>query len=249
MNDQLREAGGRVRLYVDAPLEESARIEAREGQAHYLLHVMRAKAGDWVALFNGRNGEWLACITETAKRGCVFGCERQTRPQTDTPDLWLCFAPIKKTPADYLTQKATELGVSVLQPVMTRRTIVTRVNSERMRANAIEAAEQSDRLSVPEIRDPVSLDRLLADWPPDRELMFCDEAGEAPSIADALRKPRGAPQAVLTGPEGGFDPIERDAIRSKPYVVPVSLGPRILRADTAALGALAVLQALWGDWR
>lgn len=249
MNDQLREAGGRVRLYVDASLEDSARIEASEGQAHYLLHVMRAKVGDRVSLFNGRDGDWLAHIAETTKRSCVFGCERQTRAQTNATDLWLCFAPIKKTPTDYLTQKATELGVSVLQPVITRRTIVSRVNLERMRANAIEAAEQSDRLSVPEVREPVSLENLLGGWSAGRGILFCDEAGEALPIAEALREQAIGFPALLIGPEGGFDPTERDAIRSMPWVMPVSLGPRILRADTAALAALAVWQALRGDWR
>jgi 16S rRNA (uracil1498-N3)-methyltransferase len=295
MNAQLRELGGEVRLYVEVALAEDARIEASEGHAHYLLHVMRAKAGDRVSLFNGRDGEWLSRIDQVSKRGCVFICEQQTRVQTASPDLWLCFAPIKKTPADYVVQKATELGVSVLQPVITRRTVVSRVNVERMRANAIEAAEQSDRLDVPEVSEPVSLDRLLATWPADRRIMFCDEAGDAQPIGEALPPPlagggkfqresaknlgegagvdsplpqssvaaqvriapshkaRGAqrsiPFAILTGPEGGFDPVERDAIRGHDFVIPVSLGPRILRADTAALAALAVFQALVGDWK
>jgi 16S rRNA (uracil1498-N3)-methyltransferase len=248
MNAHLAEPGGKVRLYVGAPLGAGARLGATEGQAHYLLHVMRARAGDQLSLFNGRDGEWLARVAEVTKRGCAFECERQTRPQQDTPDLWLCFAPIKKTPTDYLAQKATELGISVLQPVLTRRTIVTRVNTDRMRANAVEAAEQSDRLTVPDIREPFPLETLLASWPADRRLLFCDEAGEAPSIAAALRGASGA-WGVLTGPEGGFDPTERAAIRASRCVVPVSLGPRILRADTAALAALAVWQALAGDWR
>jgi 16S rRNA (uracil1498-N3)-methyltransferase len=249
MNAHLSEPGGRVRLYVEAPLAEGARVEATEGQAHYLLHVMRAKSGDRISLFNGHDGEWVAQITHVTKRTCVFLCERQTRRQDDAPDIWLCFAPIKRTPADYLTQKATELGVSVLQPVITRRTIVSRVNLERMRANAIEAAEQSDRLTVPEARDPLSLEKLLESWPSSRILLFCDEAGEAPPIAEKLQATQTTLWAVLTGPEGGFDPAERDAIRAQPFVVPVSLGPRILRADTAALAALAVWQALVGDWR
>jgi 16S rRNA (uracil1498-N3)-methyltransferase len=248
MNAHLADPGGKVRLYVEAALDAGERIPAKEGQAHYLLHVMRARAGDRVSLFNGRDGEWIAQIADVTKRGCAFECERRTRPQAKTPDLWLCFAPIKKTPADYLTQKATELGVSILQPVTTRRTMVSRVNVERMRANAIEAAEQSDRLTVPEIREPLPLNRLLANWPVGRRLLFCDEAGDAPPIAEVLRAP-GGEWAVLTGPEGGFDPAERDAIRALPCATPVSLGPRILRADTAALAALAVWQALAGDWR
>ncbi|HEY1963117.1 MAG TPA: 16S rRNA (uracil(1498)-N(3))-methyltransferase [Rhizomicrobium sp.] len=249
MNDHLAEPGGKVRLFVEAPLAQGGRVPATEGQAHYLLHVMRARAGERVSLFNGRDGEWLAQLTDVTKRGCAFECELQTRPQARTPDLWLCFAPIKKTPADYLTQKTTELGVSVLQPVVTRRTVVTRVNVERMRANAIEAAEQSDRLTVPEVRAPLPLEKLLSSWPAGRRILFCDEGGEAPPIAEALRPPSSGPWAVLTGPEGGFDPAERDAIRASPFVTPVSLGPRILRADTAALAALAIWQALTGDWR
>jgi len=249
MNEQLSEPGGKVRLYVEARLSEGARVEATQGQAHYLLHVMRARAGDRVSLFNGRDGEWLAQIAEVTKRRCAFVCEGQTRAQEGAPDLWLCFAPIKKTPADYVAQKATELGVSVLQPVMTLRTIVSRVNLERLRANAIEAAEQSDRLTVPKAREPVPLEKLLATWAPERHLLFCDEAGEAPPVAEALRAAASGAWAVLTGPEGGFDPAERIAIRARPFAVPVSLGPRTLRADTAALAALAVWQALRGDWR
>src|SRR5579864_216451 len=156
--------GGRLRLYVEAPLSESARVAPGEGQAHYLLHVMRARAGDRVRLFNGRDGEWLAGISEITKRACVLTCERLTAPQGDVPDIWLAFAPIKKTPADYVIQKATELGVCRLVPVMTRRTIVSRVNRDRMVANAIEAAEQSDRLTVPEVAEPQALSALLAQW-------------------------------------------------------------------------------------
>lgn len=300
MNAQLQEPGGKVRLYVEAALADGARGDASEGQAHYLLHVMRAKAGDRVSLFNGKDGEWLARLDQVSKRGCIFVCEKQTRSPTASPDLWLCFAPIKRTPADYVVQKATELGVSVLQPVITRRTIVGRVNLARMRANAIEAAEQSDRLDVPEVREAVSLERLLKNWPTERRMLFCDEGGDAHPIAEALaaippplagggkferdraknlgegaadaplpqsslaeqvriapsRKGRGdlaallpTPFAILTGPEGGFDPAEREAIRAHGFVMPVSLGPRILRADTAALAALALFQALVGDWK
>ncbi|HTK80637.1 MAG TPA: 16S rRNA (uracil(1498)-N(3))-methyltransferase [Rhizomicrobium sp.] len=249
MNDHLKEPGGEVRLHVEAPLGKAARVEPNENQAHYLLHVMRAKAGDRVSLFNGRDGQWHAHIDRVTKRGCELVCERQTRGQTKTPDIWLCFAPIKKTPADYVVQKATELGVSALQPVTTRRTIVSRINLDRMRANAVEAAEQSDRLTIPDIREPVPLDKLLANWPAERRMLFCDEAGDAPPIADALKVASAGPWAVLTGPEGGFDPAERDAIRSHAFVIPVSLGPRILRADTAALAALSIWQAMQGDWR
>jgi 16S rRNA (uracil1498-N3)-methyltransferase len=210
---------------------------------------MRAKTGERVSLFNGRDGEWRATISEVSKRNCTLVCETQTAPQTHAPDLWLVFAPVKKTPSDYLAQKATELGVRVLQPVFTRRTIVTRVNLERMRANVIEAAEQSGRTDIPETREPLPLEKLLANWPTERKLLFCDEAGDAPTIAEALKSSRNEPWAILTGPEGGFDPKERETIRAVPSVVPVTLGQRILRADTAALAALAVWQTLVGDWR
>jgi 16S rRNA (uracil1498-N3)-methyltransferase len=244
----LTEPGGKVRLYVDAPLGEGVRVVPDEGQSHYLLYVMRAKAGDAVSLFNGRDGEWRARIADLSKRSCAFICEAQIAAQSETPDIWLVFAPIKKTPADYVVQKATELGVRALQPVFTRRTIVTRINEERMRANAVEAAEQSGRLTVPEIRAAMTLEKLLAQWPHERRLVFCDEAGEASPIAEALRQAPVSPWAILTGPEGGFDASERESIRRHGFVVPVSLGERILRADTAALAALAVWQALAGDW-
>lgn len=236
--------GGKVRLFVEQALGEGARVAASPPQAHYLLHVMRARAGGRASLFNGRDGEWLARITQVTRRDCVLVCERRTAPQTAGSELWLVFAPIKKTPADYLAQKATELGVSVLQPVVTHRTVVHRINSERMRANAIEAAEQSGRLTVPEIRAAIPLDRLVAEWPKERALLFCDEAGGSP-IREALAHAPKKPWAVLTGPEGGFDEAERAAVRAVPSAVPVSLGTRILRADTAALAALAILQSQW----
>ena len=245
---ELIEPSGKVRLFVDAALAGAARITLEDAPAHYLLHVMRAKAGAYLLLFNGRDGEWRARIAETSKRSCVLQCEKRIRTQDAAPDVWLCFAPIKKTPADYVVQKATELGASVLQPVFTRRTIVARVNEERMRANAVEAAEQSDRLTVPEVREPITLDKLLKSWPAERRMLFCDEGGDAQPIAKAVEQIAAKSVAILTGPEGGFNPAERDLIRSQGFVVPVTLGPRILRADTAALASLAVLQALKGDW-
>ncbi len=248
MSDDLTYPGGKLRLFVRAPLAPGAHVMVEGGQAHYLLHVMRVQRGDRVSLFNGRNGEWLTRVIETAKRTCTLECDDQIEPQVEVPDLWLVFAPIKKAPADYLAQKATELGVRVLQPVMTRRTIVSRVNIERMRANAIEAAEQSGRVSVPDVREPLSFDRLLSQWSPGRRILFCDEAGEAASIGEVLATAPDGPWAVFTGPEGGFDPGERSALRSYPHVTAVSLGSRILRADTAALAALAVWQSVRGDW-
>lgn len=248
MSDDLTYPGGKLRLFVEAALGQDVRVVIEEGQAHYVLHVMRAKPGDRLSLFNGSDGEWLAEVSETAKRTCTVECTQQIAPQTEVPDLWLVFAPVKKTPADYLTQKATELGVRVLQPVVTRRTIVTRVNTERMRANAVEAAEQSGRVSVPEIREPLGFDKLLAAWPAGRRILFCDEGGDAAPIAEALQKSPRDSWAVVIGPEGGFDPAERAHLRSLPQVTPVSLGSRILRADTAALAALAVWQSVCGDW-
>lgn len=248
--DGLEAPGGKVRLFVEAQLRAGAKVMLTDAQAHYLLRVMRAREGDRLFVFNGEDGEWRAEVAEAKKHGATLLCEAQTAPQTDVPDLWLVFAPIKKTPADYVAQKATELGVRVLQPVLTRRTIARRVNKSRLKANAIEAAEQSGRVSVPEIREAIGLEALLKFWPKDRRIVYCDEAG-APPIAEALASAKGEGQAwaVLTGPEGGFDPEERALLRANPFVVPVALGPRIMRADTAALAALALFQALIGDWR
>jgi 16S rRNA (uracil1498-N3)-methyltransferase len=245
-------AGGLVRLFVKEALNDGARVTADPGQAHYVLHVMRGRAGNRVRVFNGRDGEWLARIAPEGKKGCLFLCEGRLAAQTEVPDLWLAFAPVKKTPGEYVAQKATELGVRRLQPVITRRTVVRRVNAERLQANAVEAAEQSERMTVPEIGDPVTLDHLLQSWPETRKLIFCDERSDALPIAAALAKhsmPENAQWGVLTGPEGGFEPEEREAIRTYSFAVPVSLGPRILRADTAALAALSIWQALRGDWR
>jgi 16S rRNA (uracil1498-N3)-methyltransferase len=248
-SDDLTYAGGKSRLFVESPLHRGARIVPDEGQAHYLLHVMRAREGARVLLFNGRDGEWQARIAEVTRRSGVLLCEAQVQAQANVPDLWLAFAPIKKTPADYVAQKATELGARVLQPVITHRTIARRVNLERLRANAIEAAEQSARLTVPEIREPLSLDALLQSWPTERRLLFCDEGGDAAPIAEALQQNAGTGSwGILTGPEGGFDPEERGSIRKHPFVLPVTLGARILRADTAALAALSIWQAILGDW-
>jgi 16S rRNA (uracil1498-N3)-methyltransferase len=249
MTDDVTEAGGKARLYVTADLGKGVAVSLDEGQAHYLLHVLRARAGNRVLLFNGRDGEWQAEITQAGKRGVTATCLKQTQSQAGTPDIWLAFAPVKKTPSDYLVQKAIELGASVLLPVFTRRTIVSRINQDRMMANAIEAAEQSGRLSVPEIRESVSFDKLLAAWPRERRLLFCDEGGDAKAMTQAARESRGGPTAILTGPEGGFDPAEREMLRALPFVTPVTLGPRILRADTAALAALAIWQSVAGDWQ
>lgn len=249
-NDALVESGGRVRLFTNQFLAEGARLSLTDAQCHYVVHVMRARMGSTLRLFNGRDGEWVARIVEIGRRSCSLECERCVVPQSGTHDLWLAFAPIKKTPADYLAQKATELGVRVLQPVITHRTVVRRVNVDRIVANAIEASEQCERMDVPEVRGPVALDALLSAWPSERCLVFCDEGGEAPPVADAVaNENRSSSWGVLTGPEGGFDSDERAAIRAHPSTLAVTLGPRIMRADTAAIAALSVVAALKGDWR
>jgi 16S rRNA (uracil1498-N3)-methyltransferase len=245
MADEVMEPGGRTRLHVTADLGKGVALPLPDGQVHYLLHVLRAKQGDHVRLFNGRDGEWAAELETVTKRGVIVRLLSQTAPQTPAPDIWLVFAPVKKTPGEYLVQKATELGVAKLQPVFTRRTIVTRINEERLAANAVEAAEQSDRVDVPVIAPPLTLEKLLASWPRARRLYFCDEGGDAKPLAQAAMR---APAAILTGPEGGFDPAERAMLRALDFVTPVTLGPRILRADTAALAALAVWQSVAGDF-
>jgi 16S rRNA (uracil1498-N3)-methyltransferase len=248
--EDLAEPGGKVRLYVEIALAGGAKFKVSSAQAHYLLRVMRAKEGDHVSAFNGTDGEWRTRISRIGKRDCELMCETLVAEQKEVPDVWLAFAPLKRIPADYVTQKATELGVRLLQPVMTHRTIARRVNVRRMRANAVEAAEQSGRLTVPEVRAPIALPALLSSWPKDRRLVFCDEGGTAPPLAKALSGPKRNLKswAILTGPEGGFDDDERAAIRACPFTLAVSLGPRIMRADTAALAALAIWQASLGDW-
>jgi 16S rRNA (uracil1498-N3)-methyltransferase len=248
--EDLLEPGGKVRLYIDSALSRGASLAVSAAHAHYLLRVMRAKEGDHVGVFNGLDGEWRCIVSRIGKRDCELICEKHVAEQQEVPDVWLAFAPIKKIPSDYVTQKATELGVRVLQPVITHRTIARRVNVQRMQANAVEAAEQSGRLTVPEIRAPVDLPAFLAGWPKDRGLIFCDEAGGVPPLAEALSRQKKDLRswAILTGPEGGFDDEERAMIRSHAVSLAVSLGPRIMRADTAALAALSIWQALQGDW-
>ena len=238
-----------TRLYVTTDLAGGLSIGLEPSQAHYLRTVLRLEKGAVVALFNGRDGEWLGRIDAVGKGWCSVSLFEQSRPQDSVPDLWLVFAPIKRARLDFLIEKATELGVAALLPVQTRRTIVERVNLERWRANAIEAAEQTERLSVPDLAEPEPLDRLMARWPARRRLLLCDESGASPPIAEILGGAAPGAWAVLVGPEGGFAETELDALRKLPFVSAVGLGPRVLRADTAALAALAVLQALAGDWR
>jgi 16S rRNA (uracil1498-N3)-methyltransferase len=243
-----------ARLFVSSPLARGVAVELGQEQAHYLKNVMRLGEGDIVALFNGADGEYRVRIDGFGKRTARLIVEEQTRAQTTEPDLWLVFAPIKRARIDYLVEKATELGTSALVPVITRHTHVERLNLDRLRAHAIEAAEQSERLTVPRIEEPRALDDVLAAWDASRRIMLCDESGTAPPVAAALAGPGrnalGAVSwAVLIGPEGGFAETELDALRKLPFVSAVSLGPRILRADTAALAGLAVLQAFRGGAR
>ena len=238
-----------IRLFVEAPLSAGAVVECSAAQANYLGNVMRMKAGDALLVFNGRDGEWRADVTDARKGRFRLEAVAETRPQTTGPDVHYLFAPLKKARLDYMVQKATELGVAVLQPVMTRRTVAERVNSERMRANAIEAAEQCGVLRIPEVREPARLTALLKDWTETRALIFADEAAPIASPLEALGLVRQGPSALLIGPEGGFDPAERETLRSLRFVHPVSLGPRVMRADTAAVAALALINAVLGDWR
>ena len=237
------------RLYLTARLAHGGAVEPEAGQVHYLRSVLRLGAGAAVAAFNETDGEWLCCVAEIGKGGARLTVERQLRPAESEPDLWLLFAPIKRARLDWLVEKATELGVSALLPMWTARTQVGRVNLERLRAHAIEAAEQSERLSVPELRAPEPLERILAAWPTERRLIICDESGAGTPISEVAVKLPPGPMALLVGPEGGFDETELDAVGKLSFVTRIGLGPRVLRAETATLAAVAVFQAIAGDWR
>lgn len=240
------------RLYVDSPLPGGGTLTLGPDQSHYLANVMRAKAGDAVALFNGQDGEWASEITSVQKKAVTLTLGAKLKDQRTAPDLWLAFAPIKKARIDFMAQKATELGVSHMVPVLTRRTIVDRVKTDRLHANAVEAAEQCERLTVPTVGEPLKLEKLIADWPMERMLMFCDEDLSGTPAHTALQaadeKSSARPWGILIGPEGGFDEHERALIRSHPNTVVVALGPRVLRADTAAMAAISLWQSALGDW-
>ena len=231
------------RLFVRAALSEGATVELDAGQANYLGNVMRLGAGAHLLVFDGCSGEWLARVAEVGKKRMALGIERKTREPETVPDVWLAFAPVKRAQTDWLVEKATELGAARLIPVMTQRTVAERVKLDRLEAIAIEAAEQCGRTVLPEIAEPVTLKQLLSDGP--RTIYFADETGGEP--AAAAFKP--GPALILTGPEGGFTDEERALVRATANAVPISLGPRILRAETAALAALAAYMALVGDWR
>ncbi|NKB48192.1 MAG: 16S rRNA (uracil(1498)-N(3))-methyltransferase [Alphaproteobacteria bacterium] len=241
----------KLRLYVADDLGGGAAVTLGRDQSHYLSNVMRATAGDRIALFNGRDGEWAGEITSLGKRAVELHVTDNLRPQADEPDLWLAFAPIKRGRIDFVAAKATELGVARLIPVMTARTQMTRVNTGRLRANAVEAAEQCERLTVPEVSEPASLAEILSDWPADRRLFVGDETGGGQPIAEAvgdIAAGANQPCGVLVGPEGGFATDELDALGKLAFVTKIGLGPRVMRADTAAIAALAVIQAIAGDW-
>lgn len=237
------------RLFVDAPLAEGTRAACSPEQASYLRSVLRLADGDEILVFNGRDGEWRARLVAEGKRGASLEAVELVRAQTGGPDLHYLFAPLKRARLDYMVQKATEMGAARLVPVLTRHTVAERVNLDRMRANAIEAAEQCGILRVPEIAEPVKLSALLDGWDAARTLVFCDEAAEQASPIGALSSRAAGPLAVLIGPEGGFSPDERAMIRDVPEAIALSLGPRIMRADTAAVAALALVNAVLGDWR
>lgn len=239
----------KIRLFVGRPLGQGAVVEAAAAQAHYLLNVMRLGPGARVLLFNGVDGEWEAEIAQAGRRSVRLLCRGRVRPQAGAPDLWLLFAPLRKARTDFIVEKATELGVARLLPVATARTRGERVNLARLEAHAIEAAEQSGRLDLPTIAAPAPLERILADWDGNRRLFFCDESGTAPPMATTLAALPPGPAAILVGPEGGFEAGERESLVGRPGVHPVGLGPRILRAETAALAAVALWQAAHGDWR
>ncbi len=237
------------RLYVEPDLAAGTQLTLGKEQSLYLAAVLRKGVGDEVVLFNGRDGAWLGRLVSDSKKSVVLELVEQIAPQTPPSGLWYGFAPLKTERLDYVIQKAVEMGAGTIQPVLTRFTQVGRLKHERLVANAIEAAEQCEVLSVPTVEAEVTLERLLDAWPTDRALILADEGEASSSPVEALSALRGRKVGLLIGPEGGFSDEERARLRALPYVVPISLGPRILRADTAAVAALAVIQAIIGDWR
>lgn len=231
------------RLFVDEALSEGRELRIEGGQAHYLLHVMRLKEGAPVKLFDDRTGEYLATVAATGKRDLALTIEAKLREREAAPDLWLCQALIKKDRLDWIAEKSCELGIARFVPVRTQRCVADKLKEGRLRSQMIEAAEQCERTALPEIADLSKLDVLLRDWPADRSLLFCDERGGNP-LADILQRGGHTKSAILIGPEGGFSDEENAAIRAHPQAMPVSLGPNILRADTAAVAAIAIWMAL-----
>jgi len=235
------------RLFVPGPLEQGVQIELDGPQAHYLARVMRVGAGDALVLCDDVTGEWAARVLDAGKRTVLVELTQRLRPREDVPDMWLCPALLKKDRFDLVLEKATELGVARIQPVLTRRCVADKLNPDRARQITVEAAEQCARTALPELGEPLKLDALLRDWPAGRALFFADEQGGDPAAAAFAAT--GAPAALLIGPEGGFDDAERAAIRAHPQARAITLGPRILRGETAAIAAAALWMALAGDWR
>ncbi|MEX0970494.1 MAG: 16S rRNA (uracil(1498)-N(3))-methyltransferase [Paracoccaceae bacterium] len=240
----------KIRLYVNAPLGAGQAVGLDRAQAHYLMNVMRKGAGDAVALFNGADGEWHATLAEAGRKGAVAVCNHQQAPQALLPDIWLLFAPVKKARIEFIVEKAVELGVARLVAVLTRYTNAERLREERVAAHIIEAVEQCGTTALPAFEMPQKLETVLRGWDVARRLVFCDERGAAPMLAEILDAPNAlpGPWAILIGPEGGFAPEEAEMLRNLPFCTAASLGPRILRADTAALAALAIWQSRLGDW-
>lgn len=234
-----------IRLHVPQPLSIGAAIAPTLDQSRYLTQVMRLKAGDDLLVFNGEDGEWRCVVAEVLKKGVVLRAEAQVRPQTHGPDLELIVAVVKKARVETIVEKAAELGAARVRLAITQRTNADRIRLDRLDAIAEEAAEQTGRLDVPIVDDPVKLEAILDGWDASRRLMFCDETGGAP-VSSAISEP--GPWAILIGPEGGFSPEERERLRALPFTTAVSLGPRILRADTAAIAAMTLWQAAVGDW-
>ncbi|WP_298260054.1 16S rRNA (uracil(1498)-N(3))-methyltransferase [uncultured Litoreibacter sp.] len=236
----------KIRLFVEHPLGQGNSVPMTQPQANYLFNVMRLGVGDMVALFNGADGEWTCRVVDAAKRRGMVICEEQTLPLQMPPDLWLVFAPIKKARTDFIVEKAAEMGAAKIFPVQTEYTNSDRIRQDKLQAHAIEAAEQCGGTYVPEVANIQKLAAMLDSWPEDRQILFCDESmvGQPSSLADL---PKG-PWAIVIGPEGGFSPRERAALKAHPSAHAISLGPRILRADTAAVAALALWQTALGDW-
>jgi 16S rRNA (uracil1498-N3)-methyltransferase len=239
-----------IRLHVSDALAADRIVETDDKQAHYLKNVMRRNVGDEILLFNGRDGEWRAVLDQTGKRGAALSVVEQTREQESAPDLWLLFAQVKRSASELIVEKATELGIGKIQPVLSERTNSDRINLTRLGNITIEAAEQSRRLDVPEVNAPARLEAILSDWPDsDRRLFLLDETGGGQPIAEVLEKHgQSQPGAFLIGPEGGFSASELDLMAKLPFVTPISLGKRILRAETAVIAALSCWQAMAGDW-
>ncbi len=238
-----------IRLYVTHPLLADAAFPLDDGQSRYLTQVMRKAVGDELLVFNGADGEWRCRIDQVGKRFVILKVTSLQRPQVVSPDLILLIAVVKRGRMETIVEKATELGVAEIWPVLTERTNTERLREDRLMIIATEASEQTGRLDVPNIAAPAKLDKTLSKWEPERRLLFCDEAGDAVPILAALTDAGLGPWAILIGPEGGFSPTERAKLRGLPFAVPVSLGPRILRADTAAISAMTLWQAALGDWR